>query len=146
MNRPVENHRFVDVFRLTKEAGIMATANYMIGLPGETPEDIEKTLALNKAIDPDDFGYFVFYPYPGTQLFHLCREKGFLPENWLELPANNRQSILDLPDLTKEDIEHYYNKFTEVRNQAYLNRYGSGLSDEAKAQASKIFEESAALG
>jgi radical SAM superfamily enzyme YgiQ (UPF0313 family) len=146
MNRPVENHRFVDVFRLTKEAGIMATANYMIGLPGETPEDIEKTLALNKEIDPDDFGYFVFYPYPGTQLFHLCREKGFLPENWLELPANNRQSILDLPDLTKEDIEHYYNKFTEVRNQAYLNRYGSGLSDEAKAQASKIFEESAALG
>jgi len=146
MNRPVENHRFVDVFKLTKEAGVMATANYMIGLPGETPDDIEQTLALNKEIEPDDFGYFVFYPYPGTQLFHLCREKGFLPENWLELPANNRQSILDLPDLTKEDIEYYYNKFTEVRNQAYLNRYGSGLSDEAKAQASKIFEESAALG
>jgi len=146
MNRPVENHRFVDVFKLTKEAGIMATANYMIGLPGETPDDIEQTLALNKEIEPDDFGYFVFYPYPGTQLFHLCREKGFLPENWLELPANNRQSILDLPHLTKEDIEYYYNKFTEVRNQAYLNRYGSGLSDEAKAQASKIFEESAALG
>ena len=146
MNRPVENQRFVDVFRLTKEAGIMATANYMIGLPGEKPEDIEQTLALNEEIEPDDFGYFVFYPYPGTQLFRLCREKGFLPDNWLELPANNRQSILDLPDLTKEDIEHYYNKFTEVRNRNYMNRYASGLSDEVKAQARKIFEESAALG
>jgi len=146
MNRPVENNRFIDVFKLTKEAGIMATANYMIGLPGEKPEDIEQTLALNEEIEPDDFGYFVFYPYPGTRLFHLCREKGFLPENWLELPANNRQSILDLPDLTKEDIENYYNKFTEVRNQTYMNRYGSALSKEAKALASKMFEESAAVG
>jgi len=146
MNRPVENSRFVDVFKLTKETGIMATANYMLGLPGETPDDIEQTLALNEKIEPDDFGYFVFYPYPGTRLFHLCREKGFLPENWLELPANNRQSILNLPHLTKGDIENYYNKFTEVRNQNYMNKYGTALSNEAKALANKIFEESAAVG
>jgi anaerobic magnesium-protoporphyrin IX monomethyl ester cyclase len=146
MNRPVENHRFVDVFKLTKAAGIMVTANYMLGLPGETGDDIEQTLALNEEIEPDDFGYFVFYPYPGTHLFKLCHEKGFLPENWLELPANNRQSILNLPDLTKEDIVRYYNRFTEVRNRAYLNRYGGALSEEAKALASKIFEESAAVG
>ncbi len=146
MNRPVENHRFVDVFNWTKEAGIMATANYMIGLPGETVDDIEQTLALNEELQPDDFGYFVFYPYPGTRLFYMCREKGFLPENWLELPANNRQSILNLPDLTKEDIEHYYNEFTEVRKQAYMSRYGSALSEADKAMASKIFEESAAVG
>jgi anaerobic magnesium-protoporphyrin IX monomethyl ester cyclase len=146
MNRPVENHRFTEVFKLTKEAGIMATANYMIGLPGETADDIEQTLALNDQIEPDDFGYFVFYPYPGTHLFNLCREKGFLPSNWLELPANNRQSILNLPDLSKEDIEKYYNKFTEVRNQTYMKRYGSALSKEARAQASKIFQESAAAG
>jgi radical SAM superfamily enzyme YgiQ (UPF0313 family) len=146
MNRPIENHRIIDVFNWTKQAGIMVTANYMIGLPGETVDDIEQTLALNEALQPDDFGYFVFYPYPGTRLFYLCREKGFLPENWLELPANNRQSILNLPDLTKEDIEHYYNTFTEVRKQAYLSRYGSALSEENKALASKSFEESAAIG
>jgi radical SAM superfamily enzyme YgiQ (UPF0313 family) len=146
MNRPVENQRIIDVFNWTKKAGIMATANYMIGLPGETVDDIEQTLALNEELQPDDFAYFVFYPYPGTLLFYMCQEKGFLPENWLELPANNRQSILNLPDLTKEDIEHYYNKFTEVRNQTYMNRYGGALGEEAKALASKIFEESAAVG
>ena len=146
MNRPVENHRFVDVFKWTKQAGIMATANYMIGLPGETVADIEQTLALNEELQPDDFGYFVFYPYPGTRLVYMCLEKGFLPENWLELPANNRQSILNLPDLTREDIEDYYNQFTEVRKQAYMSRYGSALSEEHKALASKSFEDSAAIG
>ncbi len=146
MNRPVENHRFVDVFKWTKEAGIMVTANYMIGLPGETVDDIEQTLALNEELQPNDFGYFVFYPYPGTRLFELCRQKNYLPENWLELPANNRQSILNLPDLTKEEIEHYYNTFTEVRKQAYMSRYGGALGEEAKALASKSFEDSAAIG
>jgi radical SAM superfamily enzyme YgiQ (UPF0313 family) len=146
LDRPVENQRIIDVFNWTKKAGVMVTANYMLGLPGETPDDIEQTLALNEKLQPDDFGYFVFYPYPGTRLFHMCREKGFLPENWLELPANNRQSILNLPDLTKEDIEHYYNEFTEVRKQAYMNRYGGALSEADKALASKSFEESAAVG
>jgi anaerobic magnesium-protoporphyrin IX monomethyl ester cyclase len=146
LHRPVENKRIIDVFNWTKKAGIMATANYMLGLPGETAEDIEQTLALNKELQPDDFGYFVFYPYPGTRLFLLCREKRFLPENWLDLPANNRQSILNLPELTKEEIEHYYNTFTEVRKQAYMNRYGAALSAENKAVASKSFEESAAVG
>jgi radical SAM superfamily enzyme YgiQ (UPF0313 family) len=146
MNRPIENQRIIDVFNWTKQAGIMATANYMLGLPGETVDDIEQTLALNEELQPDDFGYFVFYPYPGTRLFYMCREKGFLPENWLELPANNRQSILNLPDLTKEDIEHYYNEFTEVRKQAYMSRYGSALSEEYKALASKSFDDSAAIG
>ncbi|UCE82698.1 MAG: radical SAM protein [Deltaproteobacteria bacterium] len=146
MNRPAENKRFVEVFDWTKQAGIMVTANYMIGLPGETVDDIEQTLELNEKLEPDDFAYFVFYPYPGTRLFHLCREKGFLPENWLELPANNRQSILNLPDLTKEDIEHYYHKFTEARERAYMNRYGDALSEEAKALARETFAENAAVG
>jgi anaerobic magnesium-protoporphyrin IX monomethyl ester cyclase len=122
------------------------TANYMIGLPGEAPEDIEQTLALNDELAPDDFGYFVFYPYPGTRLFDLCRKKGFLPENYLELPANNRQSVLNLPALTKDDIQYYYNRFTNVRENAYMERYGSALQDEDKALVRGSFQESAAVG
>jgi radical SAM superfamily enzyme YgiQ (UPF0313 family) len=146
LNRPVENRRFVDVFNWTKQAHVMVTANYMMGLPGETPDDIEQTLTLNDELEPDDFGYFVFYPYPGTRLFHVCRHKRYLPENWLELPANNGQSILSLPDLTPDDIEYYYNEFSKVREHAYMSRYGSALSEEDKALVGKGFAESAAVG
>lgn len=118
----------------------------MIGIPGETAEDIEQTLALNDVLSPDDFGYSVFYPYPGTSLFQICREKGFLPENYLELPANNRQSILNLPAITKDDIDYYYKIFTDVREKNYLKRYGIALDDEQKALAKKNFKNSAAVG
>jgi len=64
----------------------------------------------------------------------------------VELPANNRESILHLPDLTKADIEYYYNMFTKDREDAYMKRYGRAFQGEDRARISKDFEQSAAVG
>ena len=117
MKRPVTNDRFRDVFRWTREAGILLTANFMMGLPGETREDLQMTLDLAEELAVVDFGYFVFYPYPGTHLFRVCVDEGYLPEDHLDRPANHRESILDLPDLTKADIAEYYDRFTDLRER-----------------------------
>ena len=79
MKRPVTNHKIIDVFRWTREAGILVTANYMMGVPGETMEEMQQTIDLHLELDPGDFGYFVFYPYPGTHLFHECKRRGQVP-------------------------------------------------------------------
>ncbi|MDV7143290.1 radical SAM protein [Tropicimonas sp. TH_r6] len=115
MKRPVSNDRLIDVFRRTREAGIMATANYMLGIPGEKPADLVATMELHSDLRPLDFGYFVFYPFPGTQLFELCRQNGYLPEKWEEMPARHDRSILDLPDLSPEDITNAYAKWGRIR-------------------------------
>jgi len=122
MHRPVENRRFRDVFRWTREAGITVTANYMIGLPGETRVDLEQTLRLAEELDAFDFGCFAFYPYPGTHLFRLCRDNGYLPGDYGEQPVNDRESILDLPGLTREEITEYHDRFTALRERTQLAR------------------------
>jgi anaerobic magnesium-protoporphyrin IX monomethyl ester cyclase len=119
MRRPVSNQRIEQVFAWTREAGIAVTANYMLGLPGETPDDLDQTLALAERLEVLDFGYFVFYPYPGTQLFHVCRERGYLPDDWLERPANHRASILTMPELPAAHITRVYDGFTELRRRRY---------------------------
>jgi radical SAM superfamily enzyme YgiQ (UPF0313 family) len=124
MRRPVTNERFREVFRWTREAGIMLTANFMLGLPGETRADLQQTLELAEELDVLDFGYFVFYPYPGTHLFRVCADAGYLPEDHLERPANHRESILRLPDLTAADIAEYYDRFTDLRRRIYAARGG----------------------
>lgn len=124
MRRPVTNERFRDVFRWTREAGILLTANFMLGLPGETRAEMWETLALAEELEVYDFGYFVFYPYPGTHLFTVCREGGFLPEDYLERPALHRESILDLPDVTKRDVADVYDGFTDLRRRLYAQRAG----------------------
>ena len=126
MHRPVTNQRFRDVFQWTRDAGILITANFMLGLPGETRDDLQMTLELAEELATRygmlDFGYFVFYPYPGTHLFKLCQERGFLPGGYEELPANHRQSILRLDTITPDDIAEFYDRFTALRRRVYADR------------------------
>jgi len=122
MKRNASNQRFRDVFGWTREAGIMATANYILGTPGESRAEMAETIALHHELQPVDFGYFVFYPYPGTELFHLCRDRGYLPEDYLTRPANHRESILTLPDVSRADIAEVYEQWTAIRVADALRR------------------------
>jgi radical SAM superfamily enzyme YgiQ (UPF0313 family) len=128
MHRLVTNDRFKQVFRWTREAGILLTCNFMLGLPGETRDDLQQTLDLAEELNVLDFGYFVFYPYPGTRLFNVCVDNGYLPADYLERPANHRESILNLPDLSRDDIGQYYDRFTDLRRRLYQGRYGEGAA------------------
>ncbi|MFT3765657.1 MAG: radical SAM protein [Minicystis sp.] len=145
LKRPVTNQRFVDVFRWTRAVGINVVANYMLGIPGETRADVEETLALHDQLLPDDFGYFVFYPYPGTHLFKLCKEKGYLPDDYLDLPAVHRASILNLPDLGKDDIAELYDRFTALRARDYLCRSGARLGERDKQSLIEYLHGAAAV-
>jgi len=135
MRRPVTDERIDEVFRWTRDAGILLTANFMLGLPGETPADLQKTLRFAEQLEVFDFGYFVFYPYPGTHLFRVCRDEGYLPDDYLERPANHRESILDLPGLTKAEIAEYYDRFTDLRRRLYEARAGQYVADHVGALA-----------
>ena len=124
MHRPVTNERFREVFRWTNEAGIRVISNYMLGLPGETKTELNETYELAEELDCFDFGFFVFYPYPGTHLFTTCKDKGYLPADYLVRAANHRESILNLPTLTQRDIDEVYDKFTTLRVQRERARWG----------------------
>jgi radical SAM superfamily enzyme YgiQ (UPF0313 family) len=146
MRRPVKNQRFVDVFRWTQEAGIRVTANFMLGLPEETPEDLQMTVDLATELDIMDFGYFVFYPYPGTQLFQTALAKGYIPDDYQGRPANHRESILQLPTLTNEDIGKAYDQLTALRRRLYMDRLGFDPTAEQVAGAADHVADLASVG
>jgi len=146
MQRPMENQRMIDSAAATREAGIMVTANYMVGLPTETPEDVEQTFALHAELRPYDFGYFVFYPFPGTRLFEYCRQAGLLPDDYLDRPANLRQSILQGLPLSAEQIAGYYDRFTAIREELYAARLRPSADAATRAGVSQVIRDSAAVG
>lgn len=55
--------------RLLKQAGIKSHAFFMIGLPDETPEDIELSKRLILETQPDHVEINMVTPYPGTDIF-----------------------------------------------------------------------------
>src|SRR5262249_11985035 len=52
------------------------------GYPGETREDIERTIAMVRRTRPDDIGVSVSYPLPGTKFYRLVEEQLGPKKNW----------------------------------------------------------------
>lgn len=57
-----------DAFRWSREAGILRAAFFMINLPGDTRETVEKTIAFSREIDPDFVSFELLKPLPGTRI------------------------------------------------------------------------------
>lgn len=78
----------VDTVALVHEmgrAGIGVSGNYMLGFPDETEEEIAETIALARAhreAGLTEANFFVVVPFPGTTLFSVARQKGYLPQDW----------------------------------------------------------------
>lgn len=60
--------------RVCRKYGISIWANYMLGLPTETKEEVLETVQLMKEIDPDYYSPAFFTPHPGTDLYDYAAE------------------------------------------------------------------------
>jgi len=126
LKRYMTNEQIINAFKNTREAGIETYALNMIGLPCETPEMIEDTIKINKIVSPGSFQLSIFYPYPQTELFNLCKKNGFLTDEYRTSFLGD--SILQLPTLSKKQIRMYYEKFeNEMLGQRVRTRYPSTL-------------------
>jgi anaerobic magnesium-protoporphyrin IX monomethyl ester cyclase len=54
------------------------------GYPGETREDIERTLQMVRDCKPDDIGMSVSYPLPGTKFHEAVKQELGGQQNWVD--------------------------------------------------------------
>jgi radical SAM superfamily enzyme YgiQ (UPF0313 family) len=67
-----------------RREGIRACFFLQFGYPGETWEDILKTIALVRETRPEDIGVSVSYPLPGTKFYERVREELGVKRNWVD--------------------------------------------------------------
>lgn len=70
--------------RQLKERGIEVCFFLQFGYPGETLEDIEKTIKLVRDCRPDDVGISVSYPLPGTPFYQRVAPQLREKRNWVD--------------------------------------------------------------
>jgi len=64
----------LEAARICKKYGIAIWANYMLGLPTETREEVMETITMLKQIDPDYYSPAFYTPHPGSNLYTYCIE------------------------------------------------------------------------
>ena len=64
--------------------GIQVGFFLQFGYPGETWEDVQKTLKMVRECAPDDIGISVSYPLPGTKFFERVKLELGDKQNWID--------------------------------------------------------------
>ena len=67
-----------DAFRWCRELGLRTLGTFILGLPGETPDDLERTTQLALELDPDYASFNIASPRMGTPLRHQLIERGLI--------------------------------------------------------------------
>ncbi|MCW4010227.1 MAG: B12-binding domain-containing radical SAM protein [Candidatus Bathyarchaeota archaeon] len=75
INKGITKEQTVKAFKLCREEGIQVACSFMIGIPGETVEDMEASLKFAKQLNPDWCGFNIYVAYPGSILYEEILEK-----------------------------------------------------------------------
>ena len=101
-----------------RKLGIVIHGTFILGLPGETQETIEKTIEFAKEINPHTIQVSLAAPYPGTSLYKQAVAEGWLQESDAQHLVNEKGvqlAAISYPHLSKEQIFHsmevFYKRF-----------------------------------
>jgi anaerobic magnesium-protoporphyrin IX monomethyl ester cyclase len=82
IRKPLKLPTVEPLVRICKEVGIDIGANFVIGFPGETWEEVRQTFAFAERCNFDLAHFHIATPLPKTDLYYLARDKGLLPPDF----------------------------------------------------------------
>jgi radical SAM superfamily enzyme YgiQ (UPF0313 family) len=109
LNKRITREEILEVGNLCYKHNITPCFSMMVGVPGETAEDIEETFKLIDTLEknvPTSELFLSFYmPYPGTSLFSLSLEMGFKEPESLGAWSECYLSTPNVPWISKDLIK-----------------------------------------
>ena len=84
MDKGTTVQQIVEATHLLKKYGIKPSFFIQFGYPGETKEDIQKTISMINELLPYEIGISVSYPLPGTVFFEKVKNELVKKTNWTD--------------------------------------------------------------
>ena len=98
-------------FKNAKKVGIETIGFFIIGLPGDTRQSMQRTIDFAIELDPLIANFSMMTPYPGTRVYEIIKEQGrFLLEDWEDYVFFEQKARYEMGDLTAELMEEMYRR------------------------------------
>lgn len=104
LRRNYSNDDVLNAVTLARRHGIQVAMFNLIGVPGETFADFKETVKTNRACRPDWHLTSIYFPYPGTDLYNVCKDEGLL-EGPIDPNHERQKAVLDLPGFSKKEMQ-----------------------------------------
>lgn len=112
INKGIAVEQSSKAMELVRKAGLESVGFFMLGLPADTEESMQKTIDLAVKLSPTYGKVAVTIPFPGTSLFTDYEKRGLIKSrNWELYNLHSLQDIYCHPNLDIKTIRRYYNKF-----------------------------------
>ena len=147
MNKPLILSKVKPLVDKAHELGIGIHGFFIVGMPGETKEQIMQTFEFPKSHNFDSASFFIATPCLGSELYKICIEKGLLKEGFKVNETNYKIGNIHTKEFTPEELEglvrvntQEFNKSLSQRNpEFYYKKYGKeGFDFEAKRGYFKV--------
>ena len=111
-HKPVNLNSIPGLIAKAKEYGIFTHGTLVIGMPGETVEDIEEGFDFVKTLELTSISTFIAAAIPGSELYHQELEKGRITRRDAEM-INTTKAKIVLTDIPAEILERMVMEFQE---------------------------------
>ena len=113
IGKSLDLKKVVNVAKMCKDIGLKTAAFYIIGFPGETKEDMLKTVDLALRLKRDfDVGMLLHVATPslGTRLYKECVEKGYIEKDltsraFAEVRQTRGMPLIRTADFTPSEVK-----------------------------------------
>lgn len=103
MHKPLNLNIVRRVIEDCHELGIATDVTILIGLPGETKQDIEDARAFLKTLDATWFRFNVATPLVGSEMLDVSIKGNYLKGNYID--CDFKRAVIETPDFTPEFIQ-----------------------------------------
>ena len=83
VKKPINLEKIPEKLDLAKSIGFDIIANFVLGFPGETWEQIRGTIRYAQKLNVDIVNFHIATPLPKTELMDICLKERLLPEDYL---------------------------------------------------------------
>lgn len=118
INKRLDHDTIRQAFKNAKAVGLETIGFFIIGLPGETEETMDRTINLACELDPMIANFSMMTPYPGTVVYEQARQQGrLLMNDWEDYVFFEGKARYEMGEMTAELIER---KWREAYRRFYL--------------------------
>ena len=126
LDKGINLQQAVHAVKLCKEEGIQTACSFMLGIPGETINNMKSTLKFAKILDPDWCRFNVFVAVPGSILYEEVMQKGLYDRiedfvAYVKTEEFNYESILDVQKHFLKEVNRSPKMiFRRIRREGFL--------------------------
>jgi radical SAM superfamily enzyme YgiQ (UPF0313 family) len=94
-----------------KKLGLTVHGDFIVGLPGETRETIQKSIAFAKELDVETIQVSIAHPYPGTEFYDHVKQNGLITIDAMTDDAGHQLPNYTYPGLDRGELVDWVERF-----------------------------------